>query len=167
MSSQWGGNVFLKKWVFGAQRCPCQQMERAPGGGAWSHQVPPPVDINAIAGGLGPQSPILLHEVVHGLFDALVPIFLLLGMPGTWRQQLRLCFYLPHGGQRGVTPALWLFTLEAKGRGYVRDQSRAVRPEGLVGHHGVRGVGLRDGARSARHREGTWDQGAGGCLSQG
>lgn len=43
MSSQWGGSIFLKKWVFGAQRCPCQQMERAPGGGPGHTRCPRPL----------------------------------------------------------------------------------------------------------------------------
>lgn len=120
-SSQWGGSIFLKKWVFRGPRCPCQRSGRRAWG--WSDQVAPPVDVDAIAGGLGPQCPVLLHEVAHGLFDAFVPAFLLLGPPRARTQQLCLCLYLPHSGQRGVTPSLWLFTLEAKGRQCVGDKA--------------------------------------------
>lgn len=111
----------------------CQQREPGIGrleGGPGSDQVTPPVDVDAIAGGLSPKRPILLHEVAHGLLDALVAVLLpccrLAARTG--RQQLRLGLYLPHGGKRGVAAAFRLFTLEAKGRGHVRNQDRAAIP---------------------------------------
>ena len=107
--------------------------------------MPPPIDVDAVARGLGPQGPILLNKMVHGLFDAFVPIFLLLSPPRTWTQQFSLCFNLPHSGQRGVTAALWLFALETKGRGQVRNQGWAARDEGA----GWGGVGSE-----VRHQQG-------------
>ena len=106
--------------------------------------MPPPVDVDAIARGLGPQGPVLLNKMVHGLLDAFIPIFLLLCPPRAWRQQLSLRFNLPHCGQCGVTAALRLFTLETKGRGRVRS---------LGGWSHVRGlVGARWGQRSGTSR---------------
>ena len=109
--------------------------------------MPPPIDVDAIARGLGPQGPILLNKMVHGLFDAFILIFLLLCPPRAWRQQFSLCFDLPHCGQRGVTAALCLFALETKGGGQVRNQGGAARREGV-------GWGML--GSEVRHKQGLW-----------
>lgn len=109
--------------------------------------MPPPVDVDAIARGLGPQGPVLLNKMVHGLLDAFIPIFLLLCPPRAWRQQLSLCFNLPHCGQCGVTAALRLFTLETKGRGRVRSLGGVVTREG---------AGWGTVGSEVRHKQGLW-----------
>lgn len=111
-----------------SRNSPGQQKEPGSGEGGrpGSDQMPPPVDVDAIARGFGPQGPILLNKMVHGLFDAFIPIFLLCP-PRARRQQFRLRFNLPHRGQRGITPALRLFTLETKGRG--RSGTKAGQPD--------------------------------------
>lgn len=112
-------------------------------GGPGSDQVSPPIDVDAIARGLGSQGPILLNKMVHGLFDAFISVLLFLGPPRAGRQQFCLRFNLPHRGQRGVTAALWLFTLAGKDR-----QWEATEESGMPGrvarrrhggHGGVRG----------------------------
>lgn len=121
-----------------SRHSPGQQKEPGSGEGGrpGSDQMPPPIDVDAIARGFGPQGPILLNKMVHGLFDAFIPIFLLLCPPRAWRQQFRLRFNLPHRGQRGVTAALRLFTLDTKGRG--ASGAKAGRPD--------RGGGVGGGA---------------------
>lgn len=118
--------------------------------------MPPPVDVDAIARGLGPQGPVLLNKMVHGLLDAFIPILLLLCPPRAWRRQLGLRFNLPHCGQRGVTAALRLFTLETKGRGQVRSLGRAATLEGagwgMVGPEVRHKQGLRLLSSSAMGR---------------
>lgn len=101
---------------------PGQQKEPGSGEGGrpGSDQMPPPVDVDAVARGFGPQGSVLLNKMVHGLFDAFIPVFLVLCPPGAWGQQFGLCLNLPHGGQRGVAAALGLFTLQAKDSGLLR-----------------------------------------------
>lgn len=132
---------------------PGQQKEPGSGEGGrpGSDQMPPPIDVDAIARGFGPQGPILLNEMVHGVFDAFIPVFLLLGPPRARRQQFCLCFDLPHRGQCGVTAALWLFTLDTEDGGCVRNPGRATRRDGQPGQGGsrrVRGEAKAPGARS-------------------
>lgn len=56
------------------------------GGQPGSDQVPSPVDVDAIPCGFGPQGPILLNKMVHGLFDAFILIILLFCPPRARRQ---------------------------------------------------------------------------------
>lgn len=68
------------------------------GGRPGSDQVPSPVDVDTIACRFGPQGPIFLHKMIHGLFDAFILVILLLCPPRAWRQQFSLCFNLSHCG---------------------------------------------------------------------
>lgn len=137
---------------------PDQQKEPGSGEGGrpGSDQMPPPIDVDAIARGFGPQGPILLNEMVHGVFDAFIPVFLLLGPPRARRQQFCLCFDLPHRGQCGVTAALWLFTLDTEDGGCVRNPGRATRRDGQPGQGGSRRV--RGEAKAPGLGAGAWER---------
>lgn len=121
---------------------PGQQKEPGSGEGGrpGSDQMPPPVDVDAVARGFGPQGSVLLNKMVHGLFDAFIPVFLVLCPPGAWGQQFGLCLNLPHGGQRGVAAALGLFTLQAKDSGLLR---KPAPPDGRGAAWGALGAEVR------------------------
>lgn len=159
----WGAsssrNTVLREAPEMSEVSPGQQKEPGSGEGGrpGSDQMPPPVDVDAVARGFGPQGSVLLNKMVHGLFDAFIPVFLVLCPPRAWGQQFGLCLNLPHGGQRGVAAALRLFTLQAKDSGLLR---KPAPPEGRGAAWGAlgsevrcrqgRGSGWRPGQASRR-----------------
>lgn len=88
------GSIFLKKCRH-LRGFPLRRAEVPPwkqkkpglgeGGRPGSDQVPSSVDVDTIACRFGPQGPIFLHKMVHGLFDAFILIVVLLCPPRAWR----------------------------------------------------------------------------------